>query len=160
SNTYFEFARSPRYMLRGLNRPVFPGAMISFIAVAMAAAPAPCGPLDLPTAMALAAARSDEVALRRAEVATAEADLAIARAIEILPVATATFVVGPSPEAHGTILESRQTNRKLGGLGVFDRIDVTAAQPLWAWGQTGSAKRAAEAGYRARELLVEDTRQQ
>jgi outer membrane protein TolC len=147
-------------MLRGLNRPVFPGAMIPLLAVAMAAAPAPCGPLDLPTAMALAAVRSDEVAILRAEVAGAEADRAIARAVGILPNSSATFVVGPSPEAHGTILESRNTNRTLGGLAPFERVDITLVQPLWTWGQVGAAKKASEAGVRAKELLVEDTVQQ
>jgi len=147
-------------MLRGLNRPVFPGAMIPFIAVAMAAAPAPCGPLDLPTTMALAAARSDEVALSRAEVATAEAVLAIARAIGILPMSTATLLVGPSPEAHGTVVESDNSNRHIAGLGIFSRVDVTLVQPLYTWGQISSGKRAAEAGVRARELLVDDSLQQ
>jgi len=147
-------------MLRGLNRPVFPGAMIPLFAVAMAAAPAPCGPLDLPTAMALAATRSDEVAIRRAEVAAGEADLAIARAVGILPLSSATFVVGPAPEAHGTITKSTNTNRSLNGLAPFERIDITLVQPLWTWGQISSTKQAAAAGVRAKELLVEDTVQQ
>ena len=146
-------------MLHGVNRPVIPASMIPFIAVAMAAAPAPCGPLDLPTTMALAAARSDEVALSRAEVATAEAVRAIARAIGILPMSTATLLVGPSPEAHGTVVESENSNRKIAGLGVFTRVDVTLVQPLY-WGQISSGKRAAEAGVQARESLVNDTLQQ
>jgi outer membrane protein TolC len=134
--------------------------MIPLFAVALAAAPAPCGPLDLPTAMALAAVRSDEVAIKRAEVAAAEADRAIARAVGILPNSSATFVVGPSPEAHGTILESRNTNRSLLGLAPFERIDITLVQPVWTWGQLSSAKKASEAGVRSKELLVEDTVQQ
>ncbi len=134
--------------------------MIPLFAVAMAAAPAPCGPLDLPTAMALAAVRSDEVVIRRAEAAAAEADRAIARAVGILPNSSVTFVVGPSPEAHGTILQSRNTNRSLLGLAPFERIDITLVQPLWTWGQLSSAKQAGEAGVRAKELLVEETVQQ
>jgi outer membrane protein TolC len=147
-------------MLRGLNRPVFPGAMIQLFAVAMAAAPAPCGPLDLPTAIALAAARSDEVAVRRAEVVAAEADRAIARAVGILPGSSATVVVGPSPEAHGNILVSDQSNRRIVGLAPFERIDINLVQPLWTWGQLSSTKQAGEAGVRAKQLLVEDTVQQ
>src|SRR5258707_1961727 len=134
--------------------------MIPLFAVAMAAAPAPCGPLDLPTAMALAAVRSDEVVIRRAEAAAAEADRAIARAVGILPNSSVTFVVGPSPEAHGTILQSRNTNRSLLGLAPFERIDIPLVEPRWTWGQLSSAKQAGEAGVRAKELLVEDTVQQ
>src|SRR5260370_7996079 len=123
--------------------------MIPFLAVAMAAAPAPGGLLELAAGMALDAVRRDEVVIRRAEAAAAEADRAIARAVGILPNSSVTFVVGPSPEAHGTILQSRNTNRSLLGLAPFERIDITLVQPLWTWGQLSSAKQAGEAGVRA-----------
>src|SRR5262249_26644547 len=53
-----------------------------------------------------------------------------------------------------------QSNRRILGLAPFERIDITLVQPLWTWGQLSSTKKAAEAGIRAKELLVEDTVQQ
>ena len=144
-----------------LRRPQGPPTqtMISVLAVALAA-PLPCGPLDLPSALSLVSARSDEVAIKQAAVAGAEADRALARAAGILPVATATIVTGPVPEAHGTQLESKNSNRSLAGLGPFGRIDLNVVQPLWTWGQISAAKQAAQAGVEARELSVQDTLQQ
>ena len=40
-----------------------------------------CGPLDLATAQALAIARSDEVAIQKAQVLTAQAEVAVATSI-------------------------------------------------------------------------------
>jgi outer membrane protein TolC len=133
--------------------------MISVLAVVLAA-PLPCGPLDLPSALSLVSVRSDEVAIKQAAIAGAEADRALARALGIFPVATATLMVGPVPEAHGTITESKNSNRSLDGLGPFVRVDVNVVQPLWTWGQISAAKRAAQAGLEARQLLVQDTLQQ
>ena len=133
--------------------------MISVLAVVLAA-PLPCSPLDLPSAVSLVSARSDEVAIKQAAIAGAEADRALARALGILPVATATLITGPVPEAYGTILRSENSNRSLAGLGPFVRVDVNLVQPLWTWGQISSAKEAAQAGLEARELLVQDTLQQ
>jgi len=105
-------------------------------------------------------ARSDEVAIKQAAVAGAEADRALARALGIFPVATATVVTGLVPEAHGTIVDSPNRNRSLDGLGPFVRVDVNMVQPLWTWGQISAAKQAAQAGLEARELLVQDMLQQ
>ncbi|MCK6546905.1 TolC family protein [Myxococcota bacterium] len=115
-----------------------------------------CGPLDLEATRALAVARSDEVAIKRAELLAADADRALASAARWLPSASATFTTGPAPEARGTILESDNTNRSLAGLGPFVRVDVTAVQPLWTWGQLDAARNAAEAGVAARTALVRD----
>jgi outer membrane protein TolC len=143
------------------------------VAVAMSADP--CGPLDLGTALALAVNRSDEVAIKQAEVATAEVDVALSKAIAILPTSYAQLLVGPDPAAHGnvttgltgptgqpltpTLLSNNadNTNRSFNHLGVFERVDVQAIQPLWTWGQLSSARDAAKAGLQARELLVDDT---
>jgi multidrug efflux system outer membrane protein len=129
------------------------------IAVAMAADP--CGPLDLNTALGLAANRSDEVAIKQADVATAEVDVALSRAIAILPMSSAQLLVGPDPAAHGDVTTvtsmAGNTNRSLNNLGVFERIDIQAVQPIWTWGQLSGARDAARAGLRARELLVDDT---
>jgi outer membrane protein TolC len=125
-------------------------------ALALAALP-PCGPLDLDTAMGLAAQGSDEVAIRQAELAAARSDEALARALRIVPSASATLVVGPSPEARGNVLDSPNTNRGLTGLRPFGRVDVQVVQPLFTFGRLDAASDAAAAGVKAREGLVQDT---
>ena len=128
--------------------------------VVLAAAPA-CGPLDLPTAMSLAAVRSDELAIKHAELLGAQADEAMARAAGILPSATATLIGGVVPEAHGNILVSENSNRTLlRGLGPFGRIDVNVIQPIYTWGQLSAAKEAAQAGVQGRRFVLEDTAHQ
>jgi len=138
--------------------------MIAVLLATVLAAPLPCGPLDLPTALSLASSRSDEVTIKNAEVAAAEADRAIARAVAILPQATATFIAGPAPGAHippgGTFLDSAQSNRGLTDIGPFGRVDVNVVQPLWTWGQLTAAKDAAQAGVRGKQLLLADTEHQ
>jgi outer membrane protein TolC len=121
-----------------------------------------CGPVDLDTALELAAANGDEVAVRRAEVAAAEADLALARAARIIPIGTATLTFGPSPEAHGTVTDpiAGSSRNPFGGLSVFGRIDVNVAEPLFTWGRLDAAQAAARAGLQARNLLLEDTTSQ
>lgn len=122
------------------------------------AAGSSCGPLDLPTALALAATRSDEVAIKQAELLGAQADQAIAKAAGILPLSTATFLLGPSPEAHGTYLQAEPgfTNRRILGLGPFVRFDLSLVQPLYTWGQLSAAKDAAQAGVQGRALAKDD----
>jgi outer membrane protein TolC len=126
-----------------------------------------CGPLDLTTAQSLAMARSDEVAIKRADVLAAEADRSIAYAARFFPGSTATLVLGPSPEANGVPIpmfeglgpvSSTNIQRHFWeGLSVFERLDVSIVQPLWTWGQLDAARDAAEAGFAARQLLVTDT---
>jgi len=70
----------------------------SLVAV-LVAAPI-CGPLDLPTAQALAVARSEEVAIRRSEVGEAEADRAVARGIRWLPEFNTLVTGGVVPGAR------------------------------------------------------------
>jgi outer membrane protein TolC len=135
--------------------------MFSYLAtlMLMGALP-PCGPLDLDTARALAAERSDEVAIREAELASAHVDESLARALRIIPSATATLITGPSPEARGNVVESRESNRSLKGLRPFGRIDVNVVQPIYTWGRLDAASDAAAAGVKAREELVVDTTSQ
>ncbi len=117
----------------------------------------PCGPLDVDTALALAAERSDEVAIKQAEVAAAHADQALATALRWIPSASATVVTGPSPEAHGNILYADATNRSLKNLRPFGRIDVNVVQPIFTWGRLDAASDAAGAGIDARQERVVDT---
>lgn len=126
-----------------------------FTAFIITALPA-CGPLDLDTALSLAAARSDEVAVREAEVAAAEVDVALARALRIVPSASATLLLGPTPEAHGNVVQSDSSSRSLAGLGPFGRVDLAVVQPLFTWGRLDAASEAARAGVKARSLLVRD----
>jgi outer membrane protein TolC len=135
--------------------------MSSFLlaTILLAAAP-PCGPLDLDTALGLAVTRSDEVAIRQAELSSAHADEALARALRIAPMASATVVTGPSPEARGSVTESHDSNRALSGLRPFGRVEVQVVQPLYTWGRLDAASEAARAGIDARELLVQDATSQ
>ncbi|HEX4622573.1 MAG TPA: TolC family protein, partial [Myxococcaceae bacterium] len=122
------------------------------------AAPAGCSGLDLPTALQRVADRSDEVAIKAAEQAGAEADLALARAVRYVPVASATLIAGPAPAAHGTVLlqTGGTSNRSLNDLEPFVRLDANVIQPLWTWGQLDAARDAATAGVSARGALVTD----
>jgi outer membrane protein TolC len=121
-----------------------------------------CGPVDLDTALALATERSDEVGIKRAELATAEADMALARAARWIPIASATVLTGAVPEARGTVLAPapNQSNRSFEGWGPFGRIDVSVIQPLFTWGRLDAAQEAARAGIEARSLLLRDTSSQ
>jgi outer membrane protein TolC len=131
--------------------------LTALIALLVAAPPPHCGPLDLDTALLLAGRRSDEVAIRESEQAAAEADRALARAARILPISTATLVFGPSPGARGNVLQANHTNRSLRDVAPFGRIEIDLIQPIYTWGQLGAASDAAEAGVKARTLLVQDT---
>ncbi len=138
------------------------------LAFLLAMGQTPCGPLDLPTALSLAGARSDEVAIKQAEVATADVDRSLARAAYIMPIGSATLIFGPSPGAQGqvaTVPGAQGTvttaisgsNRGLTDVGAFGRVDIQGVQPLYTWGALSSGTRAAEAGYRARQYLLENT---
>ncbi len=124
-----------------------------------------CGPLDLETAQAAALARSDEVAIKRSEVATAEADKAYATAIRFLPEFSANVPMGVVPGArlvpgsNPNDITAIQTgsNRGLTDLGPFFRVEVNALQPLWTWGRIDAANDAAAAGIVARKDLVDET---
>jgi outer membrane protein TolC len=135
--------------------------LLAALALTIAATAAPaCGPLDADSALALAAQNADEIAIRRAELAAAEADLAIARAARVLPMASATALTSFVPAAHfkgGDLLHPDvSTSRTLRDLGPFVRLDVNVVQPLFTWGRLDAARDAATAGAKARERLVTD----
>lgn len=124
-----------------------------------------CGPLDLETAQAAALARSDEVAIKRSDVQTAEAEKDYATAIRFLPDFSANLPMGVVPGARLTpganpnditAIDSG-SNRGLTDLGPFFRVEVNALQPLWTWGRLDAANDAAAAGIVARKNLVTDT---
>jgi outer membrane protein TolC len=141
----------------------------------IASAPA-CGPLDLDTAIGVAMTRSDEIAIKQAELASARADASLARAVRYIPSASATLVVGPSPEAHGNGVNAGDPGypliypkpndvnqgvwKTLENVRPFGRLDVQAVQPLYTWGRLDAAGDAASAGVAARTELVQDTASQ
>jgi outer membrane protein, multidrug efflux system len=142
--------------------------LVLLLAVSQSPGQNPCGPLDLPTAISLAGARSDEVAIKQSEVAAADTDRALARAAYILPQASAQLVFGPSPGAKGDAAApvpgggfvttyTSGSNRGLTDVGAFGRIDIQGVQPLWTWGALQAGTKAAEAGYRAHEYDLADT---
>jgi len=158
--------------------------LVALLALTVAAPT--CGPLDLQTAQALALARSDEVGIKRSELAAAEADRAVATSIRWLPEFSANIGGGVVPGARlvetthaaqvpdpanpgktmiGTtygvdqknVADATGTNRGLGDLGPFIRVEVNALQPIFTWGRIQAANDAADAGARARKFLVDDT---
>ena len=138
-----------------------PGVCSLLVALLALTVAAPvCGPLDLETAQAAALARSDEVGIKRSEVATAEADKAYATAIRFLPEFSANVPMGVVPGARLvpdsnpndiTAIESG-SNRGLTDLGPFIRVEVNALQPLWTWGRIDAANDAAAAGMHGPEV--------
>lgn len=129
------------------------------IALALLTLQAPtCGALDDDSALALASRNADEIAIKRAELAAAQADLAIARAARYVPEAKATISSFVVPAAHGTVANPspETTDRSLSGLSPFIRIDLEVVQPIYTWGRLDAARDAATAGVKARESLVRD----
>jgi outer membrane protein, multidrug efflux system len=123
-----------------------------------------CGPLDLATAQALAIARSDEVAIQKAQVLTAQTDVAVATSIAFVPEFALLFLTGVVPGAHllpgaspndVTAIQSG-SNRGLTQLGFFGRMEVNLLQPVYTFGRISAAQDAARAGLSAQELLVQD----
>ncbi|HEY1418514.1 MAG TPA: TolC family protein [Myxococcaceae bacterium] len=154
--------------------------------MALTVAAPTCGPLDLQTAQALALARSDEVGIKRSELAAAEADRAIATSIRWLPEFSMNMGAGVVPGARlvttphavadldpngkptGTfhtdyrtdpknVSDAEGTNRGLGDLGPFWRVEINALQPIYTFGRIEAANDAADSGARARKFLVDDT---
>lgn len=133
------------------------------LASLLAADGARCGPLDLATAQALVIARSDEVAIRKAEALAAQADVAVANSISFVPQFDLTFLTGVvpgarlAPDAGSNIAPvTSGSNRGLSNLGVFARVEVDVVQPLYTFGRLTDARDAAHAGLSAREFLVQD----
>ena len=141
-----------------VNAPVPSPAAPPSNAPAGQANPPPCATLDLASALELATRRSDEVAIKEAELQSAAVDQSLAKAVAYLPGATATFITGPVPGAHGDVVQATDgtTNRSLNDLSVFVRLDVSAVQPIWTWGQLTAARDAANAGYTARSMLLKN----
>ena len=91
-------------------RTLAPGVCSLLVALLALTVAAPvCGPLDLETAQAAALARSDEVAIRRSELGTAEAEKAYATAIRFLPEFSSNIPMGVVPGAR---LDTRRESQR------------------------------------------------
>jgi outer membrane protein TolC len=122
-----------------------------------------CGPLDLTTAQALVIARSDEVAIQKAQVLAAQADVAVATSIAFVPEFALLFLTGVVPGARlgdagpNDITDVQSgSNRGLTELGFFGRVEVNVVQPLYTFGRLSAARDAARAGLAAQQDLVQD----
>ncbi len=139
--------------------------MLVLLLASLLAADGPrCGPLDLATAQALVIARCDEVAIQKAQVLTAQADVAVATSISFVPEFALLFLSGLVPGARlGPNTPSTDispiasgSNRGLTQLGVFGRVEVNVVQPVYTFGRLSSARDAARAGLGAQQDLVQD----
>jgi outer membrane protein len=138
--------------------------LILLLASVLAADGARCGPLDLATAQALVIARSDEVAIQKAQVLTADATVSVAKSLAFVPefgllflggiVPGATLGADAGPNAITPIVQG--SNRGLSDLGVFGRVEVNVIQPLYTFGRLTDARDAARAGLSAQEFLLQD----
>ncbi len=134
------------------------------LASVLAANGARCGPLDLATAQALVIARSDEVAIQKAQVLAAQADVAVATSIAFVPEFALLFLTGVVPGARlgpdagpNNISDiASGSNRGLTELGFFGRVEVNVVQPLYTFGRLSAAREAARAGLAAQQDLVQD----
>lgn len=116
-----------------------------------------CGPIDLETALALAAIRNDAVSIRRAEQEVALAEVAVANALQIVPDSRITLLLGPAPRAEGNVLSSPDSNRRpFYQVAPFGRVDLEIVQPLFTWGRLDAMSDSATAGAEARSFLVRD----
>jgi outer membrane protein TolC len=137
--------------------------LVLLLASVLAADGARCGPLDLSTAQALVIARSDEVAIQKAQVLAAQADVAVANSLAFVPQFDLTFLTGVVPGARlaadaGTNIAPviSGSNRGLSNLGIFGRVEVNVVQPLYTFGRLTDARDAANAGLSAQSFLVQD----
>jgi outer membrane protein TolC len=138
--------------------------VLALLLASLLAADGPhCGPLDLATAQALVIARSDEVAIQKAQVLAAQADVAVATSLSFVPEFGLLFLTGvvpgarlgdAGPDAITPIIQG--SNRGLSDIGVFGRVEVNVIQPLYTFGRLSDARDAARAGLGAREYLVQD----
>ncbi len=138
--------------------------LILLLASVLAADGNRCGPLDLATAQALVIARSDEVAIQKAQVLASEADVSVAKSIAFVPEFGLLFLggvvpgakLGPDAGSNDITPVLSGSNRGLSNLGVFGRVEVNVVQPLYTFGRLTDARDAARAGLSAQEFLVQD----
>jgi len=90
---------------------------------------------------------------RGAEVAMAKKDQADAARY---PQIELTAVVGPSPRARGTVVDSPDRKDSPTINNVFEIVEMTLVQPLYTFGKISSFREAADAGVRVDRAKVEE----
>jgi len=90
---------------------------------------------------------------RGAEVAMAKKDQADAARY---PQIELTAVLGPSPRARGTVVDSPDRKDSLTINNVFEIVEMTLVQPLYTFGKISSFREAADAGVRVDRAKVEE----
>ena len=123
--------------------------------MASAQAPAPKAVYTLKDLVQRALATSPEIRQfqRGAEVAMAKRDQADAARY---PQIELTAVVGPSPRARGTVVDSPDRKDSPTINNVFEIVEMTLVQPLYTFGKISSFREAADAGVRVDRAKVEE----
>jgi outer membrane protein TolC len=109
--------------------------------------------LGLPELIRMAVSASPEMAAKRSEAKSARTDLAQAKA-GYYPQLDSTLVAGPvndadRPEVSGNRIIDPSPSRW--HIGVFGKLDLTLAQPLYTFGKLSNRRDAAASGVAARE---------
>jgi outer membrane protein TolC len=123
--------------------------------MAWAQAPASKAVYSLKDLIQRALATSPEIRQfqRGAEVAMAKKDQADAARY---PQIELTAVVGPSPRARGTVVDSPDRKDSPTINNVFEIVEMTLVQPLYTFGKITGFREAAEAGVRVDQARVEE----
>jgi outer membrane protein TolC len=129
--------------------------MVVALTPRMASAQAPKAVYTLKDLIQRAVATSPEIRQfqRGAEVAMAKRDQADAARY---PQIELTAVVGPSPRARGTVVDSPDRRDSPTINNVFEIVEMTLVQPLYTFGKISSFREAADAGVRVDRAKVEE----
>ncbi|MBI4381577.1 MAG: TolC family protein [candidate division NC10 bacterium] len=144
-----------------MRRAMWAAVCVAIMAVALiprmawAQAPAPSAVYTLKDLIQRALATSPEIRQfqRGAEVAMAKKDQADAARY---PQIELTAVVGPSPRARGTVVDSPDRKDSPTINNVFEIVEMTLVQPLYTFGKISSFREAADAGVRVDRAKVEE----
>ena len=129
--------------------------MVVALTPRMASAQTPKAVYTLKDLIQRAVATSPEIRQfqRGAEVAMAKRDQADAARY---PQIELTAVVGPSPRARGTVVDSPDRRDSPTINNVFEIVEMTLVQPLYTFGKISSFREAADAGVRVDRAKVEE----
>ena len=144
-----------------MRRAMWVAVRVAIMAVALiprmawAQAPAPKAVYTLKDLIQRALVTSPEIRQfqRGAEVAMAKKDQADAARY---PQIELTAVVGPSPRARGTVVDSPDRKDSPTVNNVFEIVKMTLVQPLYTFGKISSFREAADAGVRVDRAKVEE----
>ncbi len=143
-----------------MRKVIVPGVIFyaAFLAAAAQDRPPP-GPYTLETSVRTALERNPVRRALEYDVAGARMDLRRANIHRSIPRLSVQLQTGLVPEARGDVLSSPDLQTDLDGLGPFAKFKFDIVQPLFTFGQAGSAVRAAERGVDVRTHRMEDVLQ-